>query len=155
MQALEFDQYFKQYPFLKKQFIGIFAIDNLPKSIKFRKFCICNTDLSSGKGKHWFVLLRNSKTTLECFDSLGVNLEKRLLLENHCNFKGILELIYNETQFQENDTDTCGLFALYFIFERMHNLDLSFHDLLNELFDAENLLFNERKVTEFCATLMN
>ena len=153
MQASEFNQYFDHFPFLKKHFVGIFAIDTLPKSLKFRKFCICNTDVSSGSGKHWFSLLRNSKTSVECFDSLGINAEKKLLLEKYCNFTGISELIYNETQFQDDESTTCGLFVLYFIFERMHNLDMSFHELLQEIFESENTLLNEEKVTQFCSSL--
>ena len=34
--TLEFDEYFKNYPFLKKQFAGVFAIDNLPKTLKIK-----------------------------------------------------------------------------------------------------------------------
>ena len=153
MQAVEFDQYFNYYPFLKNQFVGVFAIDKLPKSLKIKKFCICNTDFSSGTGKHWFVLIRTSKNIVECFDSLGVSSEKRLLIEKYCHFRGISELLYNETQFQQSDTNTCGLFCLYYIFERMHNLDLSFNELLEEIFDGQNKVLNETSVNEFCREL--
>lgn len=150
MQGSEFIQYFESFPNLKKQFAGIFAIDTLPKTLKFRKFCICNTDVSNGSGKHWFSFLRNSKSSIECFDSLGVTAEKKLLLEKYCHFVGISDIIYNETQFQDDNSDTCGLFTLYFIFERMHNLDMSFHDVLEDIFESEHKLINEEKVQQFC-----
>ena len=153
MQAIEFDEYFKNYPFLKKQFAGVFAIDNLPKTLKIKKFCICNTDYSTGSGKHWFALIRTTKKSVECFDSLGITSEKRLLIEKYCNFRGISELLYNETSFQEDDTSTCGLFCIYYIFERMHNLDLSFDELLEEIFDGQNKVLNETSVNEFCQKL--
>ena len=77
MQGSEFVEYFEKNPILKKQFKGVFAIDTLPKSLKYRNFCICNTDKSSGNGFHWFCFLRSSKETIECFDSLGINKEKK------------------------------------------------------------------------------
>ena len=154
MQATEFSKYFQNYPLLNRQFAGVFAIDTLPKSLKLRKFCICNTDVSSGIGKHWFVLLRSSKTTLECFDSLGITAEKTLVLKKYCELKGISEIVYNETQFQDNLSNTCGLFVIYFIFERMHNLDMTFPDLLEEIFDGENLTINEENTRTFCDNLL-
>ena len=154
MHAVEFNQYFENFPFLKNQFVGIFAIDTLPKTLKIKKFCICNTDLSSGEGKHWFVLLRSTKKTIECFDSLGITIQKRQILEKFCKFRGVSELLYNETQFQKDDSDTCGLFALYFIFERMHNLDMSFDNLLEEIFEVENKQQNENSITQFCQNLI-
>ena len=119
-----------------------------------RKFCICNTDVSSGIGKHWFVLLRSSKTTLECFDSLGITAEKTLVLKKYCELKGISEIVYNETQFQDNLSNTCGLFVIYFIFERMHNLDLAFEEILEEIFDDKDKEKNEQIVQEFCTNIL-
>ena len=58
MQTSDFDKYFTTFPYLKKHFKGVFAINTLPKSLKFREFCIVNTDLSSGHGIHWFLILK-------------------------------------------------------------------------------------------------
>ena len=150
MQGFEFLEYFNYFPFLKKHFKGVFAIDTLPKKLKYREFCICNTDSSNGTGIHWFCFLRNSKKTVECFDSLGILAEKKNILINHCKFQGVSELELNETQFQRNDSDTCGLFVIYFLFERMHNLDLNFDTLLSEIFDSEDHAVNENRVKIFC-----
>ena len=57
------------------------------------------------------------------------------------------ELIYNESQFQNNDSNTCGLFVLYFAILRMHNLDLNFEEILEEIFDKD-LLKNEVKIVK-------
>ena len=154
MHAVEFNQYFENFPFLKNQFVGIFAIDTLPKTLKIKKFCICNTDLSSGEGKHWFVLLRSTKKTIECFDSLGVNNDKKENLKRFCHFRGIKEIHFNETQFQDNLSESCGKFTLYFIIERMHNLDLTFDEILEELFDPEDTKENETRVINFTDNLL-
>ena len=153
MQGFEFLEFFDYFPFLKKHFKGVFAIDTLPKKLKYREFCICNTDSSEGTGIHWFCLLRNSKKSVECFDSLGISTEKKNILISQCKFYGIDELEFNETQFQKNDSDTCGHFVIYFLFERMHNLDLSFDTLLSEIFESEDTNLNENRVKLFCDNL--
>ena len=153
MQGFEINDFFDSFPQLKKHYAGIFAVDTLPKQLKFRHFCVCNTDKSSGVGIHWFCFLRNSKYSIECFDSLGVTTEKKELLGKICKFKGITEIEFNETQFQASNSESCGLFTLYFLLERMHNLDLTFETLLEEIFDAENHDLNEQKVKDFMSVL--
>lgn len=61
MQGAEFAEYFETFPHLKKCFKGVFAIDKLPKVLKLRQFCICNTDFAIGEGIHWFLLLKTNK----------------------------------------------------------------------------------------------
>ena len=151
MQGFEINNFLDNYPELKKYYKGIFAIDTLPRQLKYRHFCICNTDKSTGVGIHWFCFLRNSKKTIECFDSLGISQEKRIILRKHCKFLGIDEIEFNETQFQASDSESCGFFTIYFILERMHNLDLTFETLLAEIFDPESEEINERKVKKFIA----
>jgi hypothetical protein len=61
MQSSDFEKYFDTFPQLKKHFKGIFSINTLPKSLKFRDFLICNTDISTGPGIHWFFILKINK----------------------------------------------------------------------------------------------
>ena len=82
-------------------------------------------------------------------------MEKQKLLEKSCTFRNVKELEFNTTQFQKSDSNSCGLFTLYFIFERMHNLDLNFHEILEEIFDAEDIEINEEKVAEFVKSVCN
>jgi hypothetical protein len=117
MQGHEFENYFEKFPELKKYFLGVFSIDTLPHKLKYRTFCICNTDIHTGTGKHWICFLKSDKSNIECFDSLGVSSEKKELLLNHCRFKPKC-LIVNLTQFQKSDSITCGLFCVYFLIER-------------------------------------
>ena len=149
MQGSEFYEYFDHFPYLKPRFKGIFAINTLPKFLKFRHFCICNTDISSGSGQHWFCLLRNDYSVLECFDSLGISNEKKDILESRCKFRGIKEIHFNESQFQDNLSNSCGKFTVYYIIERMHNLDITFEEVLEHLFDPEDTKQNEEKVIAF------
>ena len=153
MQGFEFHRYLNAFPMLKKQFKGIFSIDTLPKYIKFRQFLICNTDQSTGSGIHWFVLIRNSKYCIECFDSLGISSHKKDQLEKYCKFRGIRELEFNETPFQPTNSDSCGLFVVYYICHRMHNLDISLKEILEEIFDDKSEEKNEEIVQQFCSNI--
>ena len=155
MQGFELSHVIESFPVLNQHFKGVYAINTLPKTLKYRQFCICNTDSSYGSGIHWFCFLRNSKTSIECFDSLGISETKREVLKSNCYFRGVKEIIFNETQFQKSSSTSCGLFVIYFIFERMHNLDLSFETTLSEIFDPNNEESNERTVALFCNNLTN
>jgi hypothetical protein len=154
MQGSDFEQYFVKFPFMKQHFLGVFSIDTLPKTIKHRHFCICNTDTSAESGQHWFCFIQNHSAEVECFDSLGINEEKKEKLMKYCSFRRTKELKFNITSFQSKDSDTCGLFTIYFLFERMHNLDLTFSDILEDIFD-ENEVQNELKVKEFCKSIID
>jgi hypothetical protein len=69
MQNSEIEQYFEKFPFLKKLFRGFYSINTLKTiSLRVRQFCICNTDVTTGPGIHWFCLVRTDKQTIECFD---------------------------------------------------------------------------------------
>ena len=80
-------------------------------------------------------------------------MEKKNLLLKYCKFQNTKDLEVNLTQFQSTNSDTCGFFKLYFLFHRMHNLDLDFETLLAEIFDVENLEQNEAEVKSFCNSL--
>jgi hypothetical protein len=152
MQSSEFQKYFDSAPILKNHFIGVFSIDTLPKTIKYRKFCICNTDVQSGTGKHWICFIRSDKNSIELFDSLGVDAQKKNLIKTFCKFS-VRELTFNESQFQSSVSDTCGLFVIYFLFQRLFNFDISFDDLLEEIFH-EDLSMNENQVKVFCGNIL-
>ena len=96
--------------------------------------------------------MRSHKDYIELFDSLGIDEEKHSLITNYCKFR-TKKIIFNEDQFQDSTSDSCGYFVLYFVFERMHNLDLSFEDLLEDIFN-HNHIENEEKVKQFCEEIL-
>lgn len=77
MISSEFNEIFYQkHANLTKFYKGCFPSNKIPK-IDLYKFVIVNTKDSSSLGDHWYVIYRDSKSSLECFDSLGVNTEKK------------------------------------------------------------------------------
>lgn len=153
MNGSEFQQYIDIFPSIKNYFKGVFSIDLIPSSLKKYQFCICNNDTSNGKGKHWFIILKINKNTCELFDSLGFTDDKINYFKNFNKIKN--NIIFNETQFQPNDFDSCGLFCIYFIIERLHNVDLDFDDLLSNIFKTNDLNYNENIVKKFSIDILN
>lgn len=94
-------------------------------------------------GTHWFVLF-NFDDTYEVFDSLGSS--KSFLLSNIPEFGKYLE--FNNTRVQPLDSKECGKYALYFIINRLENLDFHFDELLNLIFTS-NCNTNESRVKSF------
>ena len=151
MLSNQFAEKFQKFSNLKNQLQGVYSADTLPREIKKDKFIICNTDVSSGEGKHWYCVLKLENNVLECFDSLGITREKKLFLANNFRQRYIKKIKFNVTQVQSSTSDTCGLFVLYFIVQRFHNKDENFTDLVNEIF-VESHSQNEKVVLEFAKT---
>lgn len=135
-------------------FKGIFSINTLPLYLNNPSFVICNYDTDKKPGSHWFCLFRCSQNKVECFDSLGLNSERLKLISDNLKIKYVTHITYNETQVQSKFTSTCGNFVLYFAIQRLHNLDLSFSELLNEIFDSDPIK-NENTVKKFLETIKN
>ena len=85
----EFEERLANFPHLKKYFDGTVSSDTIPKVIKKDHFIICNTDTSSGPGKHWYCVLKSDSNVLECFDSLGIDNDKKKFLQENFKLKGI------------------------------------------------------------------
>jgi hypothetical protein len=147
MEGTEFQKYFNDFPYLKNHFVGTFAINTIPKTLKNHHFFVFNTDLSNLAGQHWLCCYREAKSLI-CFDSMGINDEKKMLLKKYCKIKGINEIHFNETQFQSNSSQTCGHFTIFFLIQKSYNKDLTFKDLLEEIFD-KNPIANETIVIKF------
>ena len=149
MISSEFAEKLHHFPYVHKNFAGVFSIDTIPSTLKTHQFIICNTDVSSAPGKHWFCVLKEKPSILECFDSLGIDETKRKIIKEAIKIRGIKEIKINVTPLQSDVSISCGLFVLYFIIQRFHNRDLGFCDFLNSSF-VESVTENELKVTDFC-----
>lgn len=150
MLSNEFEEIFRHYPNINAVYIGTFSADRLPRRLKNCQFAIINTDLSTNEGIHWYVALRYNSKLLEVFDSLSIDNEKKVFLKNNLKLPGVQEIEFNTTQFQKNDSVSCGKHCIYFIINRLYNMDHSFKRLLSEIY-SDDLSENERRVEEFYA----
>lgn len=78
--------------------------------------------------------------------------DKKILIKTFCKFR-VKEILFNESCFQDTFSDSCGYFVLYFAIQRMHNLDLSFEDILEDIFEND-VKDNEKNVILFCENIL-
>lgn len=149
MQSSELIDFINLFPSLAEYFKGICSISTIPKYLKINHFLIVNTEPAHLPGEHWFCLIKR-KSQFEYFDSLGVTTRKLDILKENLYLRKNIEIKFNETAVQSNDSISCGKFVLYFIVQRMFNLDLSYMTLLNDIF-SENVEENERIIQKFFA----
>jgi hypothetical protein len=151
MRGSEFKNYFDKIELVKKQFLKVTSIDEIPRTIKLKHFLICNLSPSDKPGSHWVAIVRSEKDTLEIFNSLGT---KSLTLYNeYFNFRTKFNIEYNEEQFQSNESSSCGYFCIYFMVHRILNFDMSLEHLLEHIFKSD-FSINETLVTNFCNKLL-
>lgn len=144
MFSSEFEKYFES---VKQYFGGVFPFDKIPKRLKQEHFIICNTGDSNSEGEHWFVLYRSDSYLIEVFDSLGINEEKLNKLKE-LKFQHVRKLNFNVTPVQSNESNNCGEYCIYFVYQRLFNKDLDFNMLMNEIF-SYNLTENAKMVESF------
>ena len=151
METHEFYHFFNQLPSIKNHFKGVFPIDKLPFLMKNRTFIICNLDPSWQEGSHWIAFFKTTPSEVEIFDSLGFKPE---VVIPHLKFKKLHNITYNENAFQNKDSILCGKFCIMFCIERLLNPDLSFFELLEEIFDG-NVNKNDQIVTNFYQEILS
>ncbi len=153
MNANQLEEIISNFSSIKNNFLGIYSIDTLPKTFPINHFLVCNYDLKTSPGSHWFALIRKTKEKIECFDSLSLNESKKKLLLSYCLFRNAQKIVFNQSSVQKTDTATCGKFVTYFLIHRMHNLDQGFQSVLNEIFVTEPEQ-NELEVEKFLSNIV-
>lgn len=147
MKSCQFLEHFNSFPNVIQYFDGVFAADTIPKKLANGHFLICNSDISSNPGTHWYCFVRNHEC-IECFDSLGIDKAKKSFLLSLPLIKKNSELEFNISQVQNSDSKSCGEFVIYFLINRLHNKDIELEDLLNYIFETSTEK-NENIVDQF------
>lgn len=113
--------------------------------------CVLNTDVSTGRGKHWvcmFVDCRSSMWTIEYFNSSGnpphidvtewMETQRNKLLKIHDNVETIT---VTNIVHQKSNTE-CGMYVLYYIRSRLDGVDYK-HFLSKRIDDSEVTKFRK------------
>lgn len=127
--------------YIRKNFGGVFASDKLPSLKNNYVSFIVNLDPISLPGSHWVAVYFKGESAF-FFDSYGKPPTGRILkflIENSTH------IFYNEIQYQDVNTVSCGYFCLYFLYKKSRNLNLS--DL-----KENNQSYNERFIRHFAKT---
>lgn len=99
-------------------YLGVFARDQIPKSITTLPACyIINTDPSSAPGQHWLAVF-HFPTHTEFFDSYG-------LPALAYSFSFPTPLLANTVQLQSDFSSACGYYCIAFLFSRAQGFTLA------------------------------
>lgn len=94
------------------------------------------------------MLLRIERLRYELLDSLGTS---QAYVTSHVPFKGSCQ--FNESKLQSDKSNSCGEFCLYYIVHRLHNLDLTFQEFMDDFFSLDTEV-NETNVQNFVKTVL-
>ena len=101
----------------REAFVGVYSIDKLPFAIpQYPFFMIVNTQAHNLPGAHWITIFIDKKRRAEIFDSLA--LPPQQLVVRWIN-QFARSVTRNRLMYQHPLSDTCGAFALYFVFHRL------------------------------------
>ena len=132
---------------IKENYIGIYPINELIEFKKSECLMIVNLDPSYMPGSHWVVLYKKNNQVVEYFDSVG-NKPKNSII-NHL-FAQNLTCIYNNKRVQDYNTNTCGLYCLFYSYYGCRNCNLN--DIIHCF--SNNLKRNESIVKQFMRIYM-
>jgi len=128
-------------------FHGVYSIDSLPEFIHTRPFLmIVNTHTKNLPGEHWIAILIDEQRNGEVFDSLALPVSNILIRWLNRFTKKWKK---NELMFQHIFSASCGVFALYFILNRLRVKDF---ETFTALFDKKSHV-NECLVQVFYRSL--
>ena len=133
-------------PCLQRYFGGMWSRDTLPETVSYPSFYVVNTDLAHRPGEHWVAIILRNNSYGVFFDSFGRTPEEwgeefKDFMDAH-----VARYDHFDTQIQSNDSISCGLFVLTFVFSFMC-MSLSLIEC-KMLFDV-NLSLNEKIVNAF------
>ena len=129
----------EQDELLGKYFIGVYAIDTLPKIMPQMPACyIFNTDPIKKPGVHWQARFFTTDGIEEHFDSYGRQ-----------PLKGTFD--YNSVRIQGPLSSSCGQYCLYYMCHRVRGR--SMNDIVNDF--STDYVFNDLNVTEYVNKYFN
>ena len=142
MDSYEIARYMRLDEKNRDQFYGVYSLDLIPKKLPIPSLVIVNLDYSTDKGSHWVVLHRVNNEVVEHFDSAGKQ-PKRDIVNNL--FSNALSYKYNNKRVQNYQTDTCGLFCLYYSYHSSRGRTMQ--SILSDF--SVNLKSNEEMIIRF------
>ena len=142
MDSYEIARYMRLDEKIREQFYGVYSLDLIPKKIPIPSLVIVNLDYSTDKGSHWVVLHWVNNEVVEHFDSAGKQ-PKRDIVNNL--FSNALSYKYNNKRVQNYQTDTCGLFCLYYSYHSSRGRTMQ--SILSDF--SVNLKSNEEMIISF------
>ena len=128
---------------LRERVLGVFAADQLPRTIPtFPCGFIANTDISSRPGQHWISFFIRDNNVVECFDSYGQNPGVynglfKAWIQRHS------KAVLSEQRIQSDHSNVCGLYAVYFLHQRLLGKTM---DQILDTFNISDMEANDKYI---------
>ena len=146
MNTEEIEKAICQDPSAEAIFAGVFARDQLPRSIKYPAAMVWNTDPADQPGEHWVAAYFNEDGLGEYFDSYG--LAPPLWFEQYME-KYSRQWTWNRVQLQDLWTSASGHFCVVYIIYRSRGIPME--DITEQLNCIEH---NDQCVMESVMALL-
>ena len=132
--------------FTQLSFGGVYAIDEMKliKSVSYQSSFVINLDPRYKPGSHWVAVYFEKNYVGEYFDSFSRYPPHEVVHFLCSHAKGWQ---YNRMQVQELYTTTCGIFVVFYIYQKSQGLTLEV--ILRKYFSTHNKLRNDLLVRDF------
>jgi len=144
---MEYDERWTMEYFVVDDYSATVCCANeLPTTIKKRpQMCIINTDTCDQPGTHLITFHFPQEASLEFFDSA-----RNTPAIYHRGFLSVLlangpNFLYTPDRLQPTETNTCGLYAIYFVVRRYRNVSMKY---VLAVFSTQHLEVNDRIESE-------
>ena len=146
MNTEEIEKAICQDPSAEAIFAGVYAQDQLPRSIKYPSAMVWNTDPTDQPGEYWVAAYFNEDGLGEYFDSYGLAPPPcfKQYMEKHSR-----QLTWNQVQLQDLWTSACGHFCVVYIIYRSRGIPME--DIMEQLNCIEH---NDQYVMESVMALL-
>ncbi len=141
MNTLQLENILKEDPYTSKLLCGVFAKDELPKTLVYPCLWVVNNQPSSKEGEHWTCAYFTAEAKGEYFDSYGLCPQgtlKKYMEDHTASWK------WNGTRLQGLLASSCGPFCLFYLLHRSR--DISMRDIIEHFKLVED---NDKYVVQF------
>ena len=108
----------------KKIYLGTFAIDKLPETVRYPSCMIINNQKSTEPGEHWIALYFGKNKNSEFFDSFG-NSPERFGLEKYIK-KHSSKIKFNKKKLQSDFSLFCGYYCVLYLIYKCKGYSLNY-----------------------------
>ena len=114
MRGIELDAVLRRHPATRRQFRGVYALDQLPRRLLLPAALVVNTDIGRNPGEHWIAIYIDAWGVGTFFDSFGLPpLHPHLTLFLKRN---AVKWYHSAFHVQSVISIQCGKFAAYFLY---------------------------------------
>ena len=146
MNTRQLEKIFSTGKITKNQFHGVFASDELPKTVQdYPSAYVANVDPSDQPGSHWIAFYFDKNKEGEFWDSYGQHPEN--YVKTFINFLQINSTNWsmNHKMLQSLDSSVCGEFCVFYLVHRCRGISLN--TVVNHFSNKKRL--NDSIVYEF------